>query len=387
MAFLDQKPYTFDRVFRLAVTIGLLFALIWLLGYLSDVLIPFAAAFLMAYLMNPLVTWVEEKVHNRFAAVLIGLLVVLLALALVAAVLIPMVMAEIRHMGDVLSELVDASDLQRRARERLPDGLWEAVKDYAARQDVQDFFRSKDFLQVAQVVIQKALPGVWSVIRGALSVALAVVGLATIGLYLVFMLLDYRRIRDSWTDLVPPARREQVRAFVRDVNLAMSRYFRAQAAVAAIVGVLFAVGFALIGLPMGVLLGLFVGLLNMVPYLQIVGLIPAAFLAFIHGIETGSSFWLVMAQIGLVFVVVQTIQDAILVPKIMGKVTGLSPAVILLSLSVWGKLLGVFGLLIALPVTCLLLAYYRRLLAAEGVPAAASDTPEAGPDHPPPAPG
>ena len=71
---------------------------------------------------------------------------------------------------------------------------------------------------------------------------------------------------------------------------------------------------------------------------------------------------MILALTGLVFAVVQIIQDAVLVPKIMGRVTGLSPAMILLSLSVWGKLLGVFGLLIALPMTCLLLAYYRRFL-------------------------
>jgi predicted PurR-regulated permease PerM len=74
------------------------------------------------------------------------------------------------------------------------------------------------------------------------------------------------------------------------------------------------------------------------------------------------SIWLVFGLTGSVFVVVQVIQDTILVPRIMGKVTGLSPAVILLSLSIWGKLLGILGLLIALPMTCLLWAYYQRLI-------------------------
>jgi len=338
--FLDRRPYTLDRVFRLAVTAGLLYALVRALAYLSDVLIPFAAAFLIAYLMNPLVAWLERKV----VAALLGL---------TGGLVVPMIMGEIHHMGEILSDLVSTSELQERAREQLPEGLWQAIKDYAARPDVQAFFRSKDFLQVAQAVLQKALPGAWSVIKGA-------------------------------TELVPPARREQVRAFVADVNAAMSRYFRGQAAVAGCVGVLFAIGFGLIGLPMGILLGLFVGLLNMVPYLQIVGLIPAAFLAFIHGVETGSGFWAVIVQVGVVFVVVQAIQDGFLVPRIMGKVTGLSPAVILLSLSIWGKLLGLFGLLIALPATCVLLAYYRRLLAAQAEGDFAAAPEDAG--RPPPAP-
>jgi predicted PurR-regulated permease PerM len=148
----------------------------------------------------------------------------------------------------------------------------------------------------------------------------------------------------------------------------MNRYFRAQALVASITGVLLTVGFLIIGVPMAILLGLFIGLLNMVPYLQIIGLIPAFLLALVHALETGGNLLTMLALTGLVFVVVQIIQDTILVPRIMGKEMGLSPAMILLSLSIWGKLLGIFGLLIALPMTCLLVAYYRRFLTRAEVP-------------------
>ncbi len=214
-------------------------------------------------------------------------------------------------------------------------------------------------------------------ITGTASFIMGLVGLAVIGLYLVFLLLDYQKVRHGWKDLLPPAYREAVTGFVSDFDSAMRRYFRGQAAVASIVGVLCAMGFWLIDLPMGILLGLFIGLLNMVPYLQVVGLIPAFLLALVHSLEAGSNLWAVLGLTGLVFVVVQIIQDAILVPKIMGRVTGLSPAMILLSLSIWGKLLGIFGLLIALPMTCLLLAYYHRFLvsgvAGDSSPPSAAD--------------
>jgi predicted PurR-regulated permease PerM len=158
--------------------------------------------------------------------------------------------------------------------------------------------------------------------------------------------------------------RASVVEFINEFNSAMNRYFRGQALVAALTGLLFAVCFGVVGLPMGILLGLFIGLLNMVPYLQIVGLIPVALIAVIKGLDPESSIgvagWVVL--VGVIFAVVQIIQDGFLVPKIMGKVTGLSPAIILLSISVWGKLLGFFGLIIALPMTCLVLAYYQRLI-------------------------
>jgi predicted PurR-regulated permease PerM len=144
----------------------------------------------------------------------------------------------------------------------------------------------------------------------------------------------------------------------------MSQYFRGQTSVAFICGVLFSVGFVLVGLPLGVLLGMFVGLLNMVPYLQIIGFIPAFMLAVVHALESDIGIWAALGMTAGVFAVVQLIQDAILVPKIMGKVTGLNPAMIMLSLSIWGKLLGLLGLIIALPMTYLLLIYYRRFLAS-----------------------
>lgn len=202
----------------------------------------------------------------------------------------------------------------------------------------------------------------WGLISGTASFLAGLIGLAVIGLYFIFLLLDYDTVR-GWKELIPSAYRESVTGVVNDFESAMNNYFRGQAAVAFICGLLFALGFFLIGLPLSILLGLFIGLLNMIPYLQILGLIPAGLLALLHALESGSSIWMALGLTGLVFVVVQIIQDTILVPKIMGKVTGLNPAMMMLSLSIWGKLLGLLGLIIALPTTYLLLVYYRRLIA------------------------
>jgi len=359
----ENSSCAIDRVVRLAITGGMIWGLVWLMGYLSDVLIPFAAALLLAYLANPLVLLVQRKISNRVVAVFIALSLVFGTFAVLGWLIMPAIIGEIAHMGRLLSDLINNTDLARRAAERLPPDLWQAVKDYAAREEVQEFFSADNFWKLAETVAGKVLPGVWGLIAGTASFVMGFVGLAVIGLYLVFLLIDYQNVGPAWRGLLPPGYREPVIHFVNEFDAGMNRYFRAQATVASTVGVLFAIGFSIINLPMGILLGLFIGILNMVPYLQIIGFIPAFMLAFIHAIETGTSFWIVLGMTGIVFVVVQTIQDTILVPKIMGRVTGLSPAVILLSLSIWGKLLGFFGLLIALPMTCLILAYYRRYIA------------------------
>ena len=142
----------------------------------------------------------------------------------------------------------------------------------------------------------------------------------------------------------------------------MNKYFRGQAMIATCVGILFSIGFLIIDFPLAIGLGLFIGLLNMVPYLQLIGFIPTIILAILKSADTGESFLLIMLSALAVFAVVQTIQDTLLTPRIMGKVTGLSPAIILLSLSIWGSLMGIMGMIIALPVTALLISYYQKYI-------------------------
>jgi len=361
---LDEKPYTFDRVARIAVGVALIWGLVWLLGYLSDVLIPFAVALLLAYIMNPLVTVIERKVKNRLIAVLISLVAVFTLVAVILSFLIPLLVTEFRHMGQILGTIVATAREAHAADYGIPSNIWKAVKEYIARPGIQDLFTADNFWTILEEITRKMLPGVWGVITGTASFVMWLVGLSVIALYLVFLLLDYEHIMTGWTSLIPQKYRETVMSFIDDFESIMNRYFRGQTLVATLVGILFALGFWIIGLPLGLLFGLFVGLLNLVPYLQLVALIPAALLAVFQTLDTGTALWITLSQVAVVFLVVQTIQDTVIVPKVMGRVTGFNPAMILLAMSVWGKLLGIFGLIIALPMTFLLLTYYRRFLAS-----------------------
>jgi predicted PurR-regulated permease PerM len=145
----------------------------------------------------------------------------------------------------------------------------------------------------------------------------------------------------------------------------MNRYFRGQSLVALCVGILFAVGFKIIGFPLAITLGLFMGVLNLIPYLQTIGFIPIILLSLLKSVETGQNFLIIAGLAFLVVIIVQVIQDLFLVPRIMGKAMGLNPAIILLSLSIWGSLLGFIGLIIALPLTTLCLSYYKRFILME----------------------
>ncbi len=363
----DDKPYSFDRVFRIFAGLAIAGGAIWLINCLSDVLIPFAVAFLMAYLLNPLVCRLQNKIRNRSLAVFLTLGMVIIIISGAGWLIIPVIRQEISHTSYLLQRVAQDTDFSHRASQYLPSWLWNYVLEFAKgdkSRHIQALFGQSDIFALLQAVGKNVMPGVWKVIHGAASFFVGLAGILIVMIYLVFMLLDYQRLKDEWKDLIPPGWRGVILEFIRDSNDGMNRYFRAQALIAFIVGLLFAAGFELIGLPLGILLGLFIGLLNMVPYLQIIGLIPAGLLAMIGAIETGGSLWAGMGLTMLVFAVVQIVQDAFLTPRIMGKAMGLSPAMILLSISVWGKLMGLLGLIIALPMTCLLIAYYRRMVAS-----------------------
>ena len=360
---IQRKTYTFDSVVRLIITIIMLYLFVRLLSYLSTVLIPFAIALLLAYLINPLVLLVQKKLRNRLIAVLTSLVAVTAVFVLLGWIFMPIIINEIAHMGHIISDLVSKSDLAEKAARRLPPDLWKAIKDLISLEQVQRIFQTDNFFQIVNSTLKKLIPGVWGLITGTATLLVGLIAVLLVFLYVVFLLLDYQKVRDGWKNLIPPAYRDTVVQFAFEFNAAMKRHFRAQALVASCVGVLFALGFWIIGLPMGIILGLFIGLLNMVPYLQIIGFVPAGLMALFHALEKGSSFWLELGLLILVIITVQTIQDTILVPTIHGKSTGLSPAMILLSLSIWGKLLGFLGLLLALPMTFLVMAYYKRFLA------------------------
>ena len=200
------------------------------------------------------------------------------------------------------------------------------------------------------------LPGIRGFAKGTASVLAGFIGLGIIILYVIFLLADFGKISEGWQDYLPKRYRTQVSGFLGEFEKTMSIYFRGQISIALIVGALLSIGFAIIGLPLGIVLGMFIGLLNIAPYLGAVGVIPALFLAALDSLEAGESVWIGMGLVVAVFAVVQAIQEIMLVPKIQGKSLGLSPWMIILALSVWGKLLGFLGLLIALPMTCLCLS-------------------------------
>ena len=358
----NDRSFTFDRVVQLALFAGLAWGLVLLLDYLSDVLLPFVTGLVVAYFLDPVTNRVQHVIKQRVLAALFTLVSITLAVSLVVWFMVPMVGNELADMGRTVSKMAANTELAQAAKEHLPENVWEEVNEILKRDDVKRYLTSDGAVQMAKDTAKKLLPGVWGVLSGAANVLTFITGLLVIMLYVVFLLIDYHNMAARWRDYLPPSIRDDVSGFVEEFIQATNRYFRSQALVACCVAVLFAIGFSIIGLPLAILMGIFIGLLNMVPYLQIVGTIPCLLLAGLKALEQGDNFLGALGLVLLVFGVVQLIQETVLVSRFQGEAMGLSPAIILLSISVWGKLLGFLGLILALPLTCLGLTYYRRYL-------------------------
>lgn len=366
----ERQPYTFDRVIRILFGAVFVVGLFYLIYILRGALLPFLVAWIVAYMLNPLVVYNKRvfKLKGRVIAIALTFLEVLVTLALLAVLVLPSIIDEIGVMRRLLSDYVYHSS-------NLPF-VPQAVHDFI-RQNV-DFTQLSTLLSREQwlSVIEESFSGAWGFITGSVGEIINIVSWLIVLLYIVFILLDYDKILVGFQRMIPQRYRPTVVSIVSDVEVSMNRYFRGQALVAGLVGILFCIGFLIVGLPLAIVLGLFIGVLNMVPYLQLVGLIPTVLLCLVSASETGTNFWLLFGACILVFIVVQLIEDIFIVPRVMGKVTGLNPAIILLSLSIWGTLLGFVGMIIALPLTTLCLSYYERYVIGDE----AKNTPSAPPE-------
>lgn len=342
-----------ERFLHLLLVAALVWLAVWLLGRLSAVLIPFILAVVLDYIVDPWVDRVQRLTKNRVAAVLITLTLLFGGIAALFAIVGPMLAREAVHFGQLAAQQLPA--LQQLVEN---DPMLHDLVTQLGGIDWSNYLTTDNLALAAR----KVLPGFWSGVSNAFGVLLGLIGVFTMVLYMVFLLVDEEQVKHKWIGLIPEAYRLRTVALVNDVKRALDVHFRGQLKIAAILSLVYVTGFSLIGLPLALLLGLLAGMLNLIPYFGLLSLLPVSFCAAIMSMESGGSWGTIMLLVILVYVVAQALEGLVLTPRIQGKNTGLRPVVILLSLSIWGTLLGFIGLLLALPLTSLLLAYYRRFV-------------------------
>ena len=365
MPIISRQPFTLDRVVRLVLSVGGFAFAIWLIYRLRSALLPFGVACLIAYMMVPFVRVKRPRRHmrSRVGPKIVTLFETLVFFLILCYFCIPSIIEELHVMASLLQRYAESSN---ETIPFLPPEIHDALH------------KSIDIKQISQWLTDQNLQGIFNnifnVVTSGVGFVFEFLSWAIVFLYVAFILLDYERLMRGFRDLIPPKYRPQVQKISSDIKDSMNHYFRGQALIAAIVAAIYSVGFLLVGLPLAVIMGLFIGVLFMVPYLQFVSIIPVTLLCIVVSIDSSVDFWTIWWECIAVYAVVQIVADVILTPKIMGKAMGLNPAIILLSLSIWGSLLGILGMLIALPLTTLLISYYdtyiiRPAVAREGAEA------------------
>lgn len=351
-----QKKITFDSFIRGILTGAVIVGVLYLVNRLSGVLLPFFVAWLIAYLIYPMVTFFQYKLRlkSRVVSILAVMIMLLCIITLAFIGLVPPIIEEFGKLRELLTDYFIEGSKQA----AIPGTVANFVKEHIDMLKIHEALNEENFTQT----MRNILPQVWSLLTQSVNIIVSVFTSFIILLYTFFILLDYEAIARGWIKLLPVKHREMTVRIITDVQDGMNKYFRGQAFVALCVGILFSIGFLIIDFPLAIGFGLFIGLLNMVPYLQLIAFIPTILLALLKAADTGENFWWILFCAFLVFGIVQMIQDGLIVPKVMGKITGLNPAIILLSLSIWGALMGIVGMIIALPCTSLMLSYYQRYI-------------------------
>lgn len=352
-----QEKITFDKFIRWALVAAAILCVFFIVKALSSVLLPFFIAWLLAYLLYPIVKFVQYKLHvpTRALSIIVTLFFVVIVVAGVLYFIIPPMIDQFDKLSDVLSSYVKSK--------AHTNNLTSYIKRLVIENQVaiEQFFKSRDFSDA----LKTAMPKLFSLLGQTASVVISIVASCITLLYMFFILLDYENLTNNWIKIFPKKNRPFWHVLAQDVERELNNYIRGQGTVALCMGIMFCIGFTIIGFPMAIGMGILIGILDLVPYLHTFALIPTAFLALLKAADTGQNFWVIFGLAVLVFVVVQIITDMVVTPKIMGKAMGLNPAILLLSLSVWGSLLGFIGLIVALPLTTLIIAYWQRYITKE----------------------
>ena len=351
------KEITFDKFIRWAGIIILTLGILYITNYLSSVLLPFFIAWFFAYLLYPFVLFIEHKlhIHIRALSIILAMLAMIGVIGGILWLIIPPMIDQFDKLSDVLTRWIHQTTHT--------NNLTAVIKEWLQnnQEQIEHFLKSKDFSDA----LKTTMPKVFAVAGQTANILISIIASMITLLYMFFILLDYETLTANWVRIFPKKSRPFWQSLMNDVKRELNNYIRGQGMVALCMGIMFCIGFTIIGFPMAIGLGILIGILDLVPYLHTFALIPTAFLAMLKAADTGQNFWVVFGLAFLVFCVVQIITDMIVTPKIMGKAMGLNPAILLLSLSVWGALLGFLGLIVALPLTTLLIAYWQRYVTRE----------------------
>ncbi|MDJ0825540.1 MAG: AI-2E family transporter [Rhodobacter sp.] len=320
-------------------------ALLLVLWFLGDVILPFVLGGAIAYCLDPVADRLERWGLGRVLATVLITLVAILVFVVMALAVIPTLVEQAVSLVNVAPQL--ASQLWTFLNERFPELMREGSVVRESLQSLGATIQSKGGALV-QGIVSSAV--------GVLNVLLLVFIVPVVAFYL---LLDWDRMVARVDELLPRDHAPVIRQLAHDIDATLASFIRGQGTVMLILGTYYAVALMLAGLPFGAIVGAIAGLLSFIPY---VGAIVGG------GLALGLAFfefwgdWVRIAIVAAIFFSGQFLEGNILTPKLVGGSVGLHPVWLIFALSVFGALFGFVGLLVAVPVSAALGVLVRYVL-------------------------
>src|SRR6266508_1965094 len=334
-----------------AFWITMLAALVAAVVLLREILLPFVAGMVLAYLLDPLATRLERLGMNRLLATLVIIALFIGGVAALTILTAPIIVRELAYFIDHFPRYVSqlqsfATDPTRPWLSKLiGEGLGHAEKSIG------------ELTTVAAGWLAAFLRSVWSGGQALISVFSLAVVTPIVACYLIYDWHKMIAVVDNW---VPPARRDTVRALAREIDDTIGGFVRGQSAICLILAVFYALTLSLIGLNHGVLIGLAAGLISFVPYFgSLTGLVISTCVA----IAQFWPNWGLIIAVPAIFFVGQSLADYVLAPYFVGRRVNLNPVWLLFALFAFGYLFGFVGLLIAVPLAAAIGVLVRYALA------------------------
>jgi len=312
---------------------------LWSLG---NVILPFVAGMAIAYFLDPIADRLETVGFSRTAATATITFAALIAAILLIILLVPML------AGQLVALVKAAPDYFTQLQMVLADQFPSIMEDGSSVR--------RAMLSFGETMQGQSGAFANAVLVSAFSILDAVIFIVVAPVVAFYMLLDWDRmisVIDSW---LPRDHLDNLRGLARDVDAVLAGFVRGQFTVCAILGTFYAMALMLVGLQFGLVVGLIAGLLTFIPYVgSVMGGILAIGLALFQ--FWGSPEWIVV--VGVIFVVGQVVEGNVLTPKLVGSSVGLHPVWLMFALSAFGSLMGITGMLVAVPVAASLGVFFR----------------------------
>lgn len=343
-----------DNFYNRLTTISVIVLLSILLYILMPVLVPFIVAFILAYLINPVVEALTKyKISRPFAIVLVLLLISIVIITAIAYI-IPMLWHQFEIAKSNMPVFLDWLNNSARPWVSAKFGYdFKSFNSDEISEEILSYLQTNYNLQDARSIVSKiATSGISAISSVGLFVLVPVL--------MFFFLLSWHQNIQALVNVLPSRLQEQTVSIAKECHGVMMAFVKGQMLVMFILGLVYGVGLQLLGIETGLMIGFMAGLASIIPYF---GLIVGVIAAVIATIVQFGFDWHLLALVG-VFGAGQLLEAMVLQPVLLGDRIGLSPIMVIFVVLVGGNLMGIVGMLVALPFAAVLMVLLRQMFAA-----------------------